>query len=295
MKQGVIAFALMLATAVMVTFVVVGPIRSEGRSEALRTRLTSGSVDSSAPVYGARQLEGLPAPVRAYLQTALEEGQPIVKTTRVSQWGEMRMKPRDERWRSFSATQLFVADHPGFEWNARLRLSPGVIVFVSDSYIAGHGHLEARMFGLFSVAEAGGSPGMARGELLRFLAEAVWFPTAFLPGQGIRWDPIDDHSARATLSDGPTSVSLDFHFGPNGLVDSIFTPSRDRNEEGRNETAPWRGRFFDYTWHGGMQIPQRGEVEWDLEGKPWLYWRGSLKDIAYEFRQAPFPSRSTSR
>ena len=40
---------------------------------------------------------------------------------------------------------------------------------------------------------------MAEGELMRFLAEAAWYPTALLPSQGVRWQGADERSAFATL------------------------------------------------------------------------------------------------
>lgn len=38
---------------------------------------------------------------------------------------------------------------------------------------------------------------VAQGELMRFFAEAAWYPTALLPSQGVRWQAVDDTSARA--------------------------------------------------------------------------------------------------
>jgi hypothetical protein len=44
---------------------------------------------------------------------------------------------------------------------------------------------------------------------MRFLAEAPWYPTTLLPGQGVRWKAIDDSTASATIQDGDTRVTLD--------------------------------------------------------------------------------------
>jgi len=48
---------------------------------------------------------------------------------------------------------------------------------------------------VLTVADARGTPEMARGELMRFLAEATWYPTRLLPGNGMSWDAIDDSTA----------------------------------------------------------------------------------------------------
>ena len=83
---------------------------------------------------------------------------------------------------------------------------PGLPVRVHDAYIAGEGILHASLFGLVSVANLRGTPEAAQGELLRLLAEAAWYPTALLPSQGVRWEAVDDSSAKATLKDGDSTV-----------------------------------------------------------------------------------------
>jgi hypothetical protein len=41
-----------------------------------------------------------------------------------------------------------------------------------------------------------GTGEIAEGQLMGFFAEAAWYPTALLPGQGVRWEAVDDSSAR---------------------------------------------------------------------------------------------------
>jgi len=67
---------------------------------------------------------------------------------------------------------------------------------------------------------------IARGELMRYVAEMVWYPTALLPSQGLRWDAVDDHSANATLVDGPGSLTLLFKFDDAGLIKSVHADAR---------------------------------------------------------------------
>ena len=69
-----------------------------------------------------------------------------------------------------------------------------------------------------SLANLRGTPEVAQGELMRFLVEAVWYPTALLPSQGVQWEAVDDTSAKATLKDGATTLTLLFRFNENGLI-----------------------------------------------------------------------------
>jgi hypothetical protein len=67
-------------------------------------------------------------------------------------------------------------------------LLPGLPVRVHDAYVAGEGRLHATLLALITLADLRGTREMAEGELMRFLAEAPWYPTALLPSQGVRWE-----------------------------------------------------------------------------------------------------------
>lgn len=58
---------------------------------------------------------------------------------------------------------------------------PGLPARVHDAYVAGEGILHASLLGLFTVADLRGTDYIAEGELMRFFAEAAWYPTALLP------------------------------------------------------------------------------------------------------------------
>ncbi len=111
----------------------------------------------------------------------------------------------------------------------------------------------------------------------------MWYPTALLPGPGLVWTAIDDVSARATLTDGATSVSLDFRFGPDGLIESSFASARPRTTAGSTSPTPWRGRAWRYEVRHGVMIPLEAEVEWILPAGPYPYWRGEITSIDYEY------------
>jgi hypothetical protein len=123
---------------------------------------------------------------------------------------------------------------------------------------------------------------MAHGELMRFLAEAAWYPTALLPSQGVRWESLDARSARATLVDRGVSVSLVFQFREDGLIDGVMSEGRARLIADRVVMLPWVGRWRAYETRDGMRVPTEGEVSWIVPGRRLPYWRGRVTDIRYE-------------
>ena len=165
----------------------------------------------------------------------LKDRQPLIATATFELAGTINMSETGENWKPFTSWQRAVIHRPGFLWNGRVALFPGVAANVHDSYIAGVGTLHAALLGLFTVAQVQGGGEIARGELMRYFAEMVWYPTALLPSQGVHWEAVDDRSANATLVDGPVTLTLLFRFDEAGLITSVHADARGATHiEGRH-------------------------------------------------------------
>ncbi|NVO04992.1 MAG: hypothetical protein HXX19_03105 [Rhodoferax sp.] len=200
-----------------------------GKLEASRRdgRQSGQQNDVTPPTrYHARELEGLPAPVQRYFRAVLKDGQPIITAVTIDIAGTFNMAPTGEQWKPFTSRQRVITRRPGFMWDARIAMLPGVRALVVDSYIVGKGLLHATVQGLFTVADVQGEGEIARGEFMRWFAEVAWYPTALLPSQGVRWEAVDDHLANATVVDGPISLTLIFRFNDAGLIGSFRAESR---------------------------------------------------------------------
>ena len=251
-------------------------IRSHtGELEAVR--LGAGAHWSGPTRFDARELEGLPAPVQRYFRAVLKDGQPIIAAATIN------ISSRGEAWKPFTSRQRVVTRRPGFLWDARVRMFPGDSARVEDSYIAGQGRLAARLWGLFTFAQATGGGEMARGEFMRYFAEAAWYPTALLPSQGVRWAAVDGRTATATIVDGPTTLSLRFSFDDAGLISTVRAESRGAGVGKNMVMLPWECGLSDYQPSLEMQLPLRGEAAWmRAEGrKP--YFLGRLTKLEFEF------------
>jgi len=276
-----------LALVGMLSLITLGERAWEARTAGLVGELKRGRLPLSPPAFRDSQLDGLPAPVARYFRGVLRDGQPIVRGARLRQAGQFLVRPAVGGWFPFTAVQHVSTRPGGFVWNAAIRVAPGLAVRVRDGFVDGRGLMSARLLNLVRLVHVEGTPEIAAGALHRYLAEAAWFPTALLPGQGVVWTPLGDASARATLTVAETTVWLDFHFGPDGLVERVFTPARARDVDGRAVPTPWQGRWSDYEERGGMRVPLAGEVEWLLPEGPQVYWRGRLTGVEYELTEAP--------
>ncbi len=290
MQKGVSDICLKVIVSVIVILVFVitvailyGAKRWGSNTRELHVEIEAARLPIIPELYDSRELDGLPSPVQRYFRTVLEEGHPFVAAVSLEHIGTFNMSETGEKWKPFKSTQRVITRRPGFVWDARIRMAPGINAFVHDAYVAGEGVLIAKLFGLFTVMKQPSTPELAQGELMRFFAEGVWYPTALLPGQGVVWEAIDDTQASASLTDGTTTVRLVFQVDAQGLISFVRSDGRYREVDGVLVSSPWQGRVWDYELRDGMLIPLEGEVGWLLpEGfKP--YWRGRIQRIEYEY------------
>jgi hypothetical protein len=275
--------ALCAFAGVAVGAAALGARRWRAATQVLATRIEAGRIPPAPRCYALRELEGLPAPVQRYFRAVLKEGQPMIVAAVVEHTGMLNMSATGEKWKPFTSRQRVVTRRPGFMWDARIAMFPGLAVRVHDAYAAGEGVLHAALLGLFNVADLRGGGDLARGELMRFLAEAAWYPTALLPSQGAQWSPVDDHSSNVTYTDGAVSLTLLFRFNDAGLIDSMRAEARGRMVGKVTTTAPWEGSWSDYQVCDGMTVPMTGEVAWLLPDGRKPYWRGSITLLHYDF------------
>jgi hypothetical protein len=284
---NVIVIVVVSLLAIIVAALILGSLRWNRGTRALRARLVAAGVPVTPQKVDYRELERLPRPVQYFFRAVLSEGQPMVAGVRVRHSGGFRMGDAGDKWKPFTSNQQIVTRRPGFDWEGRIAMMPGLRVRVHDAYVDGEGLLHASLFGLIALARVGGTGAMAEGELMRFLAEAAWYPTALLPSQGVRWQAVDERSARATLIDGSTAVSLLFTFTEEGFIDSVGAEARGRMVDGNFVPTPWQGRFWNYGERGGMRVPIDGEVAWLLPATTQPYWRGHIDEIYYDYSESP--------
>jgi hypothetical protein len=81
----------------------------------------------------------------------------------LAQDGTMNMTADGDAWKPFSAVQRAQVHRPGFVWDARISLFPGLPVQVHDAYVIGQGTLHAAIMGAVPVARlhGGAAPALA--------------------------------------------------------------------------------------------------------------------------------------
>jgi hypothetical protein len=284
MKAGLAG--LVIAALALVVLTAYGRWKWQALTQSLVEQLEAGRLKPRSTHFDTRELDGLPPAVQRYFRAALPAGAPLIAAVTVDHTGTFNMSETGDKWKPFTSSQRVVTQRPGFVWNGRISVLPGLSVYVHDAYVAGEGILKPAILGLFALMDLRGAGQVAEGELMRFFAEAAWYPTALLPSQGVQWKAVDENSATATMTDGDLEISLTFTFNSQGLIGSVRADARGRTIGKRIVYRAWEGRWSSYQVRHGMQVPMTGEVAWLLppeEGGRKPYWRGMIKALSYEF------------
>ena len=266
------------AVVIIVVFLVAVWLGSRRQQRALAAqidRLVRAGEGRAAHSDTAPQLDGIPAPVARYLRLALPD-RAHIQEVRITQVGTLRTDATSDRWMAFEAEHIVVPPATGFVWNARVSIAPLLRVRVRDSLVEGRGAGQVSLLSAFPVSSAAGTQEMNSGSLHRYLAEAVWYPTALLPNAKLEWSPIDASRALATLTDRGVSVSLEFRFAETGEVTGIYTAARWGTFEGGYRQVPWEGHFRDYQERDGVVVPTEGDVGWYVGDRWHAVWRGRI-------------------
>jgi hypothetical protein len=263
----------------------IGLARWHHETSRLADQLLQDLPTNDGRVINFDELHNLPAPVQRYFRACLKDGAPLISSGSIRQAGQFRVRSVDGEWRPFSAQQYFTAMRPGFVWDADINMAVASRMQVRDSYIGGLAAMQAKLFSLVQVAGARDTAELNAGALQRYLAEAVWFPTALLPSAGVAWSAVDRHRALATLVDGGTSATLEFRFNERDEIASVYTPARFRESDGHYQAIPWEGHYSDYREYAGMRVPGGAEVAWLSDGEHEPYFRGEMVDLHYVFVQ----------
>ncbi|MBN9309747.1 DUF6544 family protein [Devosia sp.] len=265
MRMGqVIGLCVLAALALAGAYALWSGAEFEGRIAALRARLEAGPAASATP--------DLPAIVRTYAERAggRSGGPAVIHLTHSARLATAVGQPPSD----IAADQWASTAMPGIVWRGHGSML-GIPLVVLDSYVDGHGLLEARIGGAIRAAYGAGGP-FDKGELQRYLSELPLLPDAILNNSALRWRQVDATSVEVTANtpDGPASARFSF----DAAGDIVGIVADDRPMTVGNSTRPtrWVGTYAGYRQFGRYRVPSHGEVGWQLPEGLFTYWRGEV-------------------
>jgi hypothetical protein len=201
----------------------------------------------------------------------------VPRVVRLGQAGELRQKPEGQ-WLRFTAVQEFAVEEPAFSWRARVRMMPLVSIRVVDRYSGDEGTGEVRLVGLLPIARDSGQH-VSEGSALRYLAELPWNPHAMYANRQLEWSELDAQRVEVAMRVGPKRVALRLEFDEAGNIMRVWTDARPRKEGGKFVSRPWGGAYSDLEVVGGIGIPTRAEVSWELPDGLFTRFRATITSL----------------
>jgi hypothetical protein len=100
-----------------------------------------------------------------------------------------------------------------------------------------------------------------------------------LANRELEWRELDGRTVEVATRFGSARLPVRLEFDAAGDIVRSSADARPRREGKKVVRAPWSGTFGDYSVLGGIRIPTRGEVRWELSDGPFTYWRGAITSL----------------
>jgi hypothetical protein len=214
--------------------------------------------------------EALPEPVWRYFLHVMNNPQPYISYVRLKHHGQFKTAV-NANWKEITGEEYFTIENPGFIWKGRVGFMTAI-----DSFVSGNGSLKVYLFSILRIANGSGTK-FTQGELLRWLGESVWFPTALLPSDKLQWETIDDYHAKLVYAYNKIKVYYIVTFNEDYEITMLKTK---RYMDGR-KLRTWIGKLFNYELLNGVLVPTKMEAIWRLNGNDFSYAVFHLNLIEY--------------
>ncbi|HKJ56500.1 MAG TPA: DUF6544 family protein [Nitriliruptoraceae bacterium] len=200
---------------------------------------------------------GLPTPVQRFYTTLYGQQVPVVDTAVISGRGTMRISgiTFPARWR-FSHTT--GQDYRHF---IELTLFGRRVTAVNEWFLDGDARLELPV----GVSQG---PTIDQGANLALWAEAVWMPTVWITNPAVRWEPIDDTTARLIVPFQDDEETFTVHFDPTSGLLTRMESMRFKGEADLQKTL-WINDASQWDNLDGHQVPGQTAITWGDEAGPW--------------------------
>ncbi len=210
----------------------------------------------------------LPAPVARYYETIVGNRIPVIESAVISGRGKLRVFGL-----RFPARFRFThIAGQGYRHYIEATIFGYPVMKVNEWYLDGKARME------LPVGVIENEPKVDMAANLGLWAESVWLPSIFITDPRVRWEAIDDTTARLVVPFGDEEDTFTVMFDPEtGLM---RTMEAMRYKEATDEAKiPWRNEPLGWQIFHGVMIPSPAATTWLDEGTPWAVW--TIEDVVY--------------
>ncbi|WP_319532822.1 DUF6920 family protein [uncultured Cohaesibacter sp.] len=247
-----------------------------------RTIVAEIGAEAKDASFDADGVRLLPTPVQRYLSYSIKGPLSGYKVVRVAQKGDFR-RPMMEAFEPTVASQVIAANVPAMVFSATTPIIAPIWARAYDFYAHGKMEMRAKILDVLTVVDEQETPELDRISLRRWLLESALYPQALLPGGHVRWEAIDDDSARAIVSSGGMEASMVAYFDAEGRMTFM------QAEEDGDLTTSYHGSGehvarSDYRQVGNLMIPHSFTISRAADGQIYPFWMGKMEEIIYKIQ-----------
>lgn len=230
--------------------------------------------DHTPPLEYVALPDDLPPPVARYFRRTVGEQVPVLDTAVIGGRATLRFGgiPFPARFR--------FTYKPGrsYHHNIEATIFGQPLLKADETYVDG----AARLVLPFGVTE--NEPKVDMAANLGLWGEAIWTPSVLVTDPRVRWEAIDEATARLVVPFAGEEDNIIFTFDPQTglIVDGMAQRYRDAGDE---EKLPWRLEPLGWQTFHGMQIPSPAAVQWLDQTEPWAVFE--LEDVRYNIPVSP--------
>ncbi|WP_395077912.1 DUF6920 family protein [Flavobacterium sp.] len=265
---------LLIIIGCILLILLIGKINLERNFNKQLSTFFTNSTNISDKKYSINQLENLPEPVQKYFNYVIKDGQPYISSVRLTHNGFFKTDLKKD-FIKITGEQYFSAQKPQFIWKGITSMFTARDYFIEDK-----GGLIATLLNVYNVVDAKGV-NFDEGELQRWLAESVWFPTNLLPSDYVNWTPIDESSAKLSFRYKTTAFDFIVRFNKIGEIIEI-EGNRFMTAEKKEK---WVCKMANYQERNGVKIPISDQAIWRLKDGDQVYAKFEVLKIEYNIAE----------
>ncbi|MCZ7674149.1 MAG: hypothetical protein M5U34_47000 [Chloroflexi bacterium] len=188
--------------------------------------------------------DDLPAPVARYYEAIMGEEAPVVETAVITARGKLRFMGI-----TFPARMRFTHDAgQGYRHYIEATIFGVPLLKVNERYLDGQARME------LPVGVIENEPKVDMAANLGLWGESVWLPSIFLTDSRVRWQAVDETTARLIVpfADKEDSFTITFD-AQTGLIRHM--EALRYREAADEEKIPWRFDVLTWDEFNGILIP----------------------------------------
>lgn len=138
--------------------------------------------------------------------------------------------------------------------------------------------MQIKLFGLFPIVQIKGNEMNTTETVTLFNDMCLMYPASLID-KSIRWESIDNTSAKAIFTNGGITITATLYFNEEGQLINFI--SDDRYAVSNMKKYRFSTPVRDYRMINGRKVPGYGEAVWHYPEGEFVYGKFNLKTIDY--------------